>query len=821
MSNTSYFLLFLHLLKLFGQQCNTQSIPVIFHTNSLYLLKFNTLQLLRDFTLNTSTEFIKSYLVLKKAARRNSPNFTEQLCEFITTEFQLYSTMLLKVLDGNQFRLLGKSSATKSSFRNNDILVCANCENRKDDAISGQLSVNSHCEIKTTDFTIYEGCCLIRVTADVAYMLKVSKKSPFSESDKEAFTVISDITQEILEIWSGKISSAGKTFSEYIYALEEVFQAPIKQIAGSYALLKSENLSEVAKDHLNSIRKNNRILQAMQSDLTELAGIETGRIKPEMQKTDLKSSLEKVLSSFSTMKESEIEVKYKEIPSHYFSTDKKIFQHIVSDVLSFLLDKTNKIVSVSVLTDSNKNIQINLRNEGLFLSLSELQQCRSGDFIGNYDPENASIGSPLSLRLAWEYAKLCNISLEFSSNQANGTNIQLLIHVSKSDEIKDAASIPNEDVKNKILMVVDDYAVSKFMNSVFKQFGYEVKTINSGNKALFLLQEESFRMVFVDVVLPDISAPEFILQVRSISSAINTPIVIAKMNEEENKIFFKNNFEFMNEGDFQSKVETKLESFKALGFSNVMCYGFDNEYNVNSDLVSSFGMNMKNYDSVGKLFDEVELGKKCIVLLRVDNQEEIFNSLKNLHIEISKSIAILLVCKENISDLCLSHFNSMFDDHLQQLGVSKEQVPLVIQEMLSLEAPAKETDEAPEEKNPNILLVEDYKHSQIIVTRLLKKNGFPNITIKENGAQAIEEVTQKKYDLILMDMQMPVMNGFIATEKIREMDEYKQTPIIALTAFAMKGDKEKCINAGATDYIPKPIDSADFIEKVKHYTGKQ
>ncbi len=117
-----------------------------------------------------------------------------------------------------------------------------------------------------------------------------------------------------------------------------------------------------------------------------------------------------------------------------------------------------------------------------------------------------------------------------------------------------------------------------------------------------------------------------------------------------------------------------------------------------------------------------------------------------------------------------------------------------------------------------ILLVEDYKHSQIIVTRLLKKNNFENIVVVENGAEALMEVQKQKYDLILMDMQMPVMNGFEATEKIRLIPEYKETPIVALTAFAMKGDREKCLEAGATDYIPKPIDSTEFIEKVKYYT---
>ena len=67
---------------------------------------------------------------------------------------------------------------------------------------------------------------------------------------------------------------------------------------------------------------------------------------------------------------------------------------------------------------------------------------------------------------------------------------------------------------------------------------------------------------------------------------------------------------------------------------------------------------------------------------------------------------------------------------------------------------------------------------------------------------------------------LSVMNGFEATERIRQLPDYKNVPIIALTAFAMKGDREKCLESGATDYIPKPIDSKEFLEKVKYYTNK-
>ncbi len=87
----------------------------------------------------------------------------------------------------------------------------------------------------------------------------------------------------------------------------------------------------------------------------------------------------------------------------------------------------------------------------------------------------------------------------------------------------------------------------------------------------------------------------------------------------------------------------------------------------------------------------------------------------------------------------------------------------------------------------------------------------------ENGEKALKLAKKEKFDIILMDMQMPIMNGFEAIERIRKIQNYKDIPIISLTAFAMKGDREKCLDAGATDYIPKPIDSKEFIEKIKYY----
>ena len=179
---------------------------------------------------------------------------------------------------------------------------------------------------------------------------------------------------------------------------------------------------------------------------------------------------------------------------------------------------------------------------------------------------------------------------------------------------------------------------------------------------------------------------------------------------------------------------------------------------------------------------------------------------------------IIYTGKENYQD-DLEKIDGLFEYLLEKSSVNIEDLSDTINTMINkYDEPAKPEELIKKNDVIKILLVEDYKHSQIIVTRLLKKNNFENIVVVENGAEAFKEVQNQKYDLILMDMQMPVMNGFEATEKIRQLSDYRDTPIIALTAFAMKGDKEKCLDAGATDYISKPIDSNEFIEKVKYYT---
>jgi CheY-like chemotaxis protein len=109
-----------------------------------------------------------------------------------------------------------------------------------------------------------------------------------------------------------------------------------------------------------------------------------------------------------------------------------------------------------------------------------------------------------------------------------------------------------------------------------------------------------------------------------------------------------------------------------------------------------------------------------------------------------------------------------------------------------------------------ILVAEDNSINQLVIKSMLEKAGH-QVDLSNNGLEALDAVMRTDFDLVIMDVNMPEMDGLTATQRIRDLPAPKsQTPIIALTANAMKGDREKFINAGMDDYVSKPIDPGNL-----------
>ena len=124
----------------------------------------------------------------------------------------------------------------------------------------------------------------------------------------------------------------------------------------------------------------------------------------------------------------------------------------------------------------------------------------------------------------------------------------------------------------------------------------------------------------------------------------------------------------------------------------------------------------------------------------------------------------------------------------------------------------------PPQYSGHVLIVEDSRGNQQLIELQMKMLGLET-TIAEDGQQAVEAVANTEFDLVLMDIRMPVMNGYDATRIMRENGV--TVPIIALTAFAMKGDEDKCIEAGCDNYLAKPVKQKELHQMVGEYLASR
>jgi len=119
-------------------------------------------------------------------------------------------------------------------------------------------------------------------------------------------------------------------------------------------------------------------------------------------------------------------------------------------------------------------------------------------------------------------------------------------------------------------------------------------------------------------------------------------------------------------------------------------------------------------------------------------------------------------------------------------------------------------------KPTKILLIEDNEQNRYLLRFLLERNGF-DVLCAEDGARGIEAARREPPDLILLDIQLPIMDGYAVARAIRSMAQFDATPIIAVTSYAMVGDREKCLAAGCNGYIEKPINPESFIDEIEQF----
>ena len=223
-------------------------------------------------------------------------------------------------------------------------------------------------------------------------------------------------------------------------------------------------------------------------------------------------------------------------------------------------------------------------------------------------------------------------------------------------------------------------------------------------------------------------------------------------------------------------------------------------------------------------------GKEALEILGTQHFDLVITDMQmpdmdGLHLsqQIKEKYAVPIILLSSIGDESKRKHSDLFSAVLNK-PVKQQQLSRVVQSALRPEtAMAGSPEESKEKKTLSsafaekyplkILLAEDNVVNQKLTMRVLHKLGYRDVEIAQNGLEAIEKFNEKFYEVILMDVQMPEMDGLEATRLIR-MKQYQQPVIISMTANAMQDDKEKCIQAGMDGYIAKPINIDELVESL-------
>ncbi len=776
---------------------------------------------------SSNIDFLMKYNDLANLAQKASPEFPDRLCEFLAGENDFQAVVFFKVNENNNLTVLGKSGAAKKSYLKNSSFSCGVCKSLKSDATKIAFNSQADCELQTSDFVIYEGCLHVKISETEKVLLKIAKKTPFAKTDKDNLEIIGESISGLLRNWLGIRGTLVTPLSEIITQIAHELRTPTNSIMGFASLLNEDNLTSSQSEYVSTLKDNAFSLLSLINDVIDIAKLDNGVTKETRTKINIGQFVNEIVAPLkekSVNNDVEFLTKIDPDLQDEIKVDSQKLRYILLNMLTYSLRSTEKgRISISVSPAGKNKINFKIADTSPGFSSSKLKDIFEPFSI--YELGNSKVGNVtgLGLTLSKMYIDFLKGEIDVTSSVGKGTTYNFSIATEMMSAIESQISaLPKAGKKNKVLVVEDDYATSKLLSNYLNKWGYEPMIVNSASQALKAIDKEIFLAVLMDIVLPDSNGFELLKEIREHKNSKNTPVIVCSVEAEQQKAFMMGAVEyFVKPIKYKYLVEV-LTSYKLKKDSNILIVDDDvPTLNLIKEAVEQAGYNAVAESHSSKVVDMIETMNLDLAIIDLDMPEvNGFDLIKQIKSKpnFSKLPVIIYTGKENYQDE-LKKIDGLFEDLLEKSSTNIEDLADTVNQMINrFDEPTPPEEIINEKDTVKILLVEDYKHSQIIVTRLLKKNDFESIVVVENGAEALEQVKKQHFDLILMDMQMPVMNGFEATEKIRLIPEYKNTPIIALTAFAMKGDREKCLEAGATDYIPKPIDSQEFIEKVKYYT---
>ncbi len=637
-----------------------------------------------------------------------------------------------------------------------------------------------------------------------------------------------------------ELKDSNRYKSEFLANMSHELRTPLNSILLLARILrdnKENNFTPKQIEYAKVIFNSGTDLLSLINDILDLAKIEAGRVDlilEDVSVLEIKSDLQQMFKGLSEEKNINFNIELESDFPAFFQTDRTKLLQVVRNLLSNAFKFTHNGGNIFLKFFKEENqIKIVVEDDGIGIEKEKLDLVFEAFQQADGSTSRKYGGTGLGLSICKELIALMNGTIHVESEVGKGS--VFTIHIPFVSDLTDVGiKLPLEDkdmnsvlsVKEKIyqgqerkvnnqplLIIEDDERFVKILKDFSVEKGLSVVVASQGDTGLYFAKKFQPISILLDIQLPVMSGWEVLKELKSDPETADIPVHIFSVVDKEKlglslgaesykvKPININDLESTFEKIIDLKDQSKKECLILAKDSTIFPQYYQALQNHYSNVRFS-----SEYSNALFLLRENNFG--TLVLLEDDLQEPAFSEFMD---------AIHLLCTENNQSLKIYLPN----DALSAVKEKMEKGPLdIIIGNQALEKDygishlnVKQKSNGKEKGDPSeflqgkeILLVEDEMRNVFALDSVLEPYGA-KIQVANNGQEALDCLKENhKYDIVLMDIMMPVMDGYEAMAHIRNHPDWKKLKIIAVTAKAMKGDAEKCLEAGANAYVSKPID---------------
>jgi len=655
-------------------------------------------------------------------------------------------------------------------------------------------------------------------------------------------------------------------------------------LARSLAENKIGNLNDDQVQSAAIIYKSGNDLLELINDILDLSKIEAGKMNFHFEATNLDTIRQNMFDTFQHVaneKNLNFDITFGEnVPLKIF-TDGQRLQQVIKNMLSnalkftsqggvtvnFYRPKANVDLSRSGL-NYQKAIAIAVKDTGIGIPKDKQQLIFEAFQQADGSTSRQFGGTGLGLSISREISKTLGGEIHVESQENSGSTFTIYVpdnlddlHASEKGVLTTRTEITEkvekvqkifqpkintENVKDDrqqiqkgeacILIVEDDLSFAKILYNQSKEKGFKCLVAHNGEDGLNLAKEYLPSGIILDVKLPVMSGWVVIEQLKANASTQRIPVHMMSIEEYKNDAIQKGAVGFLTKPVKQEDLEHTLNDFEKLtkqNFKNLLIVEDDtNLRKTLAKLLQKGGTEVQEAGTGNEAIKKIQNNTfECVILDLGLPDMSGFDVLENIEkLKISLPPVIVYTGREinkeeeqklrKYADSIIIKGSKSEERLLDETAlflhkVEKQSSPKKSDKIIS--SPVEKDDVF---KGKKILLVDDDMRNVFALSKILQEKDMV-IVKAENGLKAIQKLEQETdINLVLMDIMMPVMDGYEAMKKIRENPLLKKLPIIALTAKAMKEDRDKCIESGASDYMTKPVDVEKLLSLMKVWLYK-